>query len=125
MKFKAFISYKHVKSTRFAERLELAVKAYAKPLYRPPMAIFRDEKHLRAGGDLPELIRSALEASEFLVFLASPEAAASSWVRDELSYWCADAGRRRRLIVVLTHGTIATDPVTKGIDWARTDALPP
>jgi hypothetical protein len=125
MKFKAFISYKHVKSTGFAERLELALKAYAKPLYRPPMAIFRDEKHLRAGGDLPGLIRSALEASEFLVFLASPEAAASAWVRDELAYWCTDADRRRRLIIVLTGGTIATDPATKRIDWARTDALPP
>jgi hypothetical protein len=125
MKFKAFISYKHVSSTRFAERLELALKAYAKPLYRPPMAIFRDEKHLRAGGDLPGLIRAALAASEFLVFLASPEAAASTWVRDELSYWCMDAERRDRLIIVLTDGTIATDPETKRIDWARTDALPP
>jgi hypothetical protein len=39
-RYKAFISYKHAASTRFAENLELALKAYAKPIYRPPMAAF-------------------------------------------------------------------------------------
>jgi len=46
-KFKAFISYKHISSTGFAENLELAIKAYAKPIYRPPIAVFRDEKYGR------------------------------------------------------------------------------
>ena len=69
------------------------------------MRIFRDERHLRPGVDLPELIRSALESSEFLILLASPEAAASPWVTDEIDIWCRELGRASNLIVVLTGGT--------------------
>jgi hypothetical protein len=53
MKYRAFISYKHASSSGFAERLELAIKAYAKPIWQPPAAIFRDEKYLRPGANLP------------------------------------------------------------------------
>jgi hypothetical protein len=77
MKYKAFISYRHATSKEFAENLELALKSYAKPLWHAPIAIFRDEKHLRPGPDLPKMIREALNESEFLVYLASPSAAGS------------------------------------------------
>src|ERR1700752_795131 len=101
MKYKAFISYKHRASTKFTENLELALKSYAKPLWHPPMAIFRDEKYLRPGLDLPKMIRDALEQSEALIYIASPEAAASPWVQDELSQWCSSASRRQRFIIIL------------------------
>lgn len=123
-RYKAFISYKHVKSSRFAENLELAIKAYAKPIYRPPMAVFRDEKYLRPGVELPVLIRNALDESEYLIYLASPEAAGSDWVKDELGRWCESEERRRRLVIVLTDGNIGVDAETKRLDWERTDALP-
>ncbi len=123
-RFQAFISYKHAASTSFAENLELALKAYAKPWLRPPQEIFRDEKYLRPGVDLPEMIRQALEDSEFLIYLASPEAAESRWVQRELEQWCSEPGRVQRLIVVLTGGTLATDPETAEIDWQATDVLP-
>src|SRR4029450_2077397 len=84
-RYRAFISYKHGRSRVFAERLESALMAYAKPLLGRPIAIFRDERHLRPGIDLPALIRSALTDSDFLIVLASPEAAASPWVNDELA----------------------------------------
>ncbi len=122
--YKAFISYKHVKSTGFAQNLELAVKAYAKPVYRPPVSLFRDEKYLRAGIDLPAMIRNALNQSEYFIYLASPEAAASAWVQDELNYWCDDKDRCQRLIIVLTDGKIVADARTKRLDWDRTNALP-
>lgn len=124
MKYRAFISYKHVSSTVFAENLELAVKAYAKPIWRPPMRVFRDEKYLRPGMDLPRLIRRALTASEYLIYLASPAAAQSAWVQDELEFWCQDDARFENLIVVLTDGRIVADPETKRVDWETTDALP-
>src|ERR1700724_89592 len=73
--YKAFISYKHHVSTSFALRLEQVLKAYAKPLLARPIRIFRDEKHLAPGVDLPKLIVDALDESEFLILLASPEAA--------------------------------------------------
>ena len=90
MGYRAFISYKHAASRGFAENLELALKAFAKPLWQPPIAIFRDEKYLRPGIDLPKKISDALAASEFLILLASPACAQSSWVQDELKQWCSE-----------------------------------
>ena len=124
MKYRAFISYKHASSSGFAERLELAIKAYAKPIWQPPAAIFRDEKYLRPGANLPQMIKEALEQSDFLIYLASPEAALSPWVMDELSQWCAVPARVGKLIVALTRGTIALNAEMKTIDWQKTDALP-
>jgi hypothetical protein len=122
--YRAFISYKHVVSSAFAATLEQALKTYAKPLFAPPLRIFRDEKHLAPGGDLPELIARALNASEFLILLASPEAASSPWVHDELDRWCRILGRTDHLIVVLTRGNIAVDETSKEVNWEATDALP-
>jgi hypothetical protein len=55
------------------------------------------------------MIKEALEQSDFLIYLASPEAALSPWVMDELSQWCAVQARVGKLIVALTRGTIALD----------------
>ena len=124
MKYKAFISYKHHVSTVFAERLEQALKTYAKPWLAPPFKVFRDEKHLRPGVDLPEMIRKALNESEFLILLASKEATESPWVADELLYWCKDLGRVDNLILVLVKDSIVVDATEKTIDWTRSEALP-
>ena len=124
MKYRAFISYKHLGSRDFAEQLELAIKAYAKPIWQPPASIFRDEKYLKPGPDLPGMIRDALDESEFLIYLASPEAASSPWVRDELNRWCSDPGRLKKLIIVLTDGTIGIHQTSKSIDWNKTNAIP-
>jgi hypothetical protein len=123
VKYKAFISYKHRVSTEFTDNLELALKTYAKPIWRPPIAIFRDEKYLKPGLDLPTMIKGALEQSEFLIYIASTEAAASAWVQDELSQW-SSGSRLERLIIVLTEGTIAIDETSKAIDWEKTNAVP-
>ncbi len=124
MKYKAFISYKHLTSTKFAEHLELAIKAYAKPIWQPPIKIFRDEKYLKPGINLPDLIRTALDDSLYLIYLASPDAARSNWVQEELEFWCSDEERLQRLIVVLTDGIITEDPNTMMMDWEKTNALP-
>jgi hypothetical protein len=122
--YKAFISYKHQTSTGFALRLEQALKGYAKPFLAKPMRIFRDEKHFAPGTDLPKLIIDALDASEFLILLAAPEAAGSPWVHDEIDYWCRELKRTPNLLIVLVGGEIATNNETKGIDWTHTTALP-
>ena len=126
MAFKAFISYKHNVVSDFVKRFEYALKQYGKPVLSAPIRIFRDENHLRPGVNLPQLIRSALEDSEFLILLASPEAAASDWVKEELDIWCSTLERTESLIIVLTAGKISTDPETKLINWdaSDTDALP-
>lgn len=123
-RYRAFISYRHHQQPAFVRRLELGLKHYAKPLLKAPMRIFRDENHLSPGIDLPQLIRSALEDSEFLILLASPEAAASVWVQDELRYWCETLQRTDRLLIVLVDGVIATDESQQDISWDETTALP-
>jgi WD40 repeat protein len=125
MKYVAFISYRHNELSRpHAESLEAALKQYAKPLWKPPIAIFRDERVLRAGDDLPAEIRKALSNSGHLLYLASAAAAESEWVEEELRIWCDDLGRARQLQIVLVADRITADPRTKKIIWEETDALP-
>jgi len=124
MPYAAFISYKHTTSSAFAEELELHVKRFARSRLAPPLRLFRDEQHLRPGEPLGPAIRTALVESEHLILLASPEAAASVWVRDELRIWCDELGRRDRLMVVLTSGVIGLSDDGKKIDWTDTSALP-
>lgn len=123
-RFDAFISYKHGRSRAFSENLELALKAYAKPPWQRPMPIFRDEKYIVPGKPLDELIRDALRESRFLIYIASPEAAQSIWVQDELHYWCDDLNRKDDLLIILSDGTIAFDIASKMINWKQSDCLP-
>jgi len=125
MKYKAFISYKHHTSTHFASDLEYHLKKYAKGIFERPDRIFRDEQFLKPGGNLSDLIREALTDSEYLILLASPEAARSPWVISELKFWCGELGRADRLIIILTAGTIEVDSGAQKIIWKQTNALPP
>lgn len=124
-RYDAFISYKHAVSSDFAADFELQLKRYSRGLLALPRAVFRDEQFLAPGDDLPHIIEKALEGSRYLILLASPQAAASPWVRREIEIWCAKLDRAQSLIIVLTDGQIAIDGQARRIDWARTDALPP
>lgn len=48
------------------------------------MRVFRDETSLSANPALWSSIQTALAESEFFILLASPEAAASKWVGQEV-----------------------------------------
>ena len=124
-KYKAFISYKHSASRLFAEKLEEGIKKYAKPLWQRPIPIFRDEKYLRPGIDLPGMIAAALLESEYFIYLASPEAAQSTWVQQEVEQWMGDQQRIPKVIIVLTDGRLIYHPINKEIDWERTNVLAP
>ena len=100
MRYVAFISYMHSASSRpHAESLERALKRYAKPLWKAPIAIFRDERVLRPGDDLPAEIRKALVSSDYLLYLASKEAAARPWILDELQIGRASCRERVYVLV--------------------------
>ena len=125
MRYLAFISYSHmVHSRAHAEALETAVKRYARPFLKAPIAIFRDERVLRPGDSLPIEIRRSLEASEYLIYLASQAAAESKWVVEELRTWCEDLGRKDKLIIIHIQDAIISDTATKSINWSSSDALP-
>ncbi|MEP2705026.1 MAG: TIR domain-containing protein [Roseibium sp.] len=122
--YDAFISYKHAASSAFAADLELHLKRYARGRLARPRRIFRDEQHLHLGGDLPAMIREALERSRYLILLASPQAAAAPWVCEELDIWCRQLGRTSDLLIILTNGHIAVTENGTAIDWPVTTALP-
>ena len=123
-KYAAFISYKHTNILPFAKILSQQLRSYAKPLFSPPLSIFRDEDLLVPGGELPKIIRHALADSEYLILLASPSAAKSTWVQDEVFTWCSELGRSDRLIIVLLEGSISIHTSSKKVDWLNSDALP-
>lgn len=65
--------------------------------------IFRDREELSGGGDLNAKLIEALDASEFLIVLCTPRAAASKWVNAEIAHFKA-TGRADRIIPVLAEG---------------------
>ncbi len=125
MKYKAFISYRHLSGGRQAVALETALKRYAKPTLARPMKIFRDEKHLAPGGDLKKSIDEGLRNSEYLIFLAEKAAAESPWCQKELEDWCRPdlLNRAECLIIVLIDDHIAFDGINH-VHWEQTTALP-
>jgi WD40 repeat protein len=122
--YDAFISYSHAADGSLAPALQHGLQTLAKPLYqRKALRVFRDQTNLAATPELWSTIEEALATSRFFILLASPAAAGSPWVQQELDWWHRNRGSERLLIGV-THGAIAWDPVATDFDWHTTDALP-
>src|SRR5262245_12729980 len=87
-KYNAFISYSHAADDRLAPALQSALQRFAKPLLQArSIRVFRDETGLGLTPALWPAIEQALSESEYFILLASPQAAASEWVRKEISWW--------------------------------------
>ena len=113
LRYRAFISYSHaheVVARKFHRRVEG---------YRPPKdvvkedgvcpdqlnPVFRDRDELASAMSLDDELTEALTASEYLVVLCSPEAAASKWVNEEVRVFSAARGAENIRPVI-----IAGDP---------------
>ena len=108
-RYDAFISYAHDADGVFAPVVQRGLQRLAKPWNRRrAMEVFRDETSLPVSSGLWPSIRAAIDASRWLVVLASPEAARSDWVGEEIKYWVATKGTDH-LLVVVTSGTWAWD----------------
>ncbi|HSI17151.1 MAG TPA: toll/interleukin-1 receptor domain-containing protein [Sphingomonas sp.] len=95
-RYTAFLSYSH-KDAAQARRLHRRLERYRIPArlvgtagrHGPVPArltpIFRDREELPAAGDLSATVRDALAASDHLIILCSPNAAASLWVEREIA----------------------------------------
>ncbi len=123
-KYRAFISYKHGHASYFSEALAQALASYSTNLFESPREIFRDEDYVKPTADIPTAVNEALADSDYLILLASPEAAHSPWVLSELNIWCETHNRTDKIIIVHTEGNIETDSHRKCIVWENTDALP-
>ena len=124
MAFKGFISYSHGADGKLAPAVQYALHRIAKPWYRlRTMRIFRDQTNLSASPGLWSSIESALSASEFFLFMASPGAAQSHWVQKEVAWWLTHRSAQTFLII-LTEGEIVWDEGKGEFDWTVTTALP-
>ncbi|GAA0811432.1 TIR domain-containing protein [Spirilliplanes yamanashiensis] len=110
MRFDAFISYSHAADGRLAPALQRGLHRLAKPWHRRrALWVFRDHTGLSVSPALWSSIQDALDNSEFLVLLASPEAARSDWVNREIEHWVATRSPDR-ILPVVTDGEWQWDP---------------
>ena len=106
MKYNAFISYSHAADGRMAPSLQSALERFAKPWYKlRNLNIFRDEASLSASPHLWSNIQTALDNSEYLIYMASPESAASKWVSKEIEYWL-EIRSLDTILIVLSDGDL-------------------
>jgi hypothetical protein len=113
-KYRAFLSYSH-RDAAWAKWLHRALEAYSidKDLVGRETAhglvpktlrpIFRDRDDFPAGHSLTEQTLAALEASQFLIVLCSPNAAQSAYVNEEIRCFKA-LGHAARVINVIVGG---------------------
>jgi hypothetical protein len=124
MTFNGFISYSHAADGRLAPAVQRGLHRLAKPWHsRRALWIFRDQTGLAVTPALWSSIRWALDASDFFVLLASPEAARSAWVNREIEHWVATRSADR-ILPVVTDGEWAWDPVGRDFT-ADSSAVPP
>jgi WD40 repeat protein len=123
-RFKAFLSYSHAADGRLAPAVQSGLHQIAKPWYRlRSMWVFRDKSGLSVTPALWSKIQAALSDSEYFLIMASPEAAASKWVQQEIDWWLSKWGTKN-LLVLLTDGDVRWDDLNNDWDWSFTTALP-
>ncbi len=86
--YDAFISYSHAADGTLAPAVQQGLETLAKRMYqRRALRVFRDQTSLAVTPALWPAIQQALEASRYFILLASPAAARSPWVHQELAWW--------------------------------------
>ncbi|MET4590695.1 hypothetical protein [Arthrobacter sp. 754] len=119
-----FISYSTVASAQLGAAVEQGLVTFGKPWDSPrALNVFRDVSEQPATIDLAAELMAHLDASDWLIYLASPEAAASYWVRAEIEHWLSARGPER-LLLGIGSGEIGWDAVLSRFT-ASTSCLPP
>jgi WD40 repeat protein len=123
-KYRGFISYSHAADDRLAPALQSGLHRVAKPWYRlRAMRVFRDKTGLAVTPELWGSIQKALEDADYFILLASPQAAQSKWVEQEVDWWLRNRSATH-LLIVWTDGELTWDPAVGDFDWINTTALP-
>jgi len=114
IKYRAFLSYSH-RDTAWGKWLHSALEGFridrdlvgrttpAGPVPKTLRPIFRDREDFSAGHSLTAQTLAALEASQFLIVICSPNAAQSPYVNEEIRRFKA-LGRTERIIPVIVAG---------------------
>ena len=105
-KYKAFISYRHLEpDMQAAEKLQKLLENYKPPKNMAGKGekwrIFRDVSELQSSSDLSEDIKNAVENSEFLIVICSPEYNQSKWCLQEITRFRELHGNTNENIITL------------------------
>lgn len=133
MRYSAFISYNH-RDRKVATRLHRSLETYRFPRHLqgretaigplgdrlPP--IFQDRAELASSSDLATSVREALEKTDSLIVICSPNGAKSRWVNEEIRAFTA-MGLRHRVQCLIVDGEPNASR-TPGMDPER-ECLPP
>ena len=105
--YKAFISYRHLPLDKeAAKKVHRAIEHFVIPRAlrrdgkRKLGYVFRDEDELPLSGELTDNIRHALENSEYLIVVCTPETAKSVWVMKEIEIFLQLRDRAHVLLVL-------------------------
>ena len=113
-RYKAFISYSH-RDEAWAKWLHNALESYRIPrrlVGKPGRCgdiparinpVFRDREDLSAARNLSKRITEALDSSEALIVICSPDAARSHWVNEEIRRFRA-TGQGERIFCLIVAG---------------------
>lgn len=124
MKYSAFISYSSSTNKSFTESLHKSVEKYSKKWYQSRnIRVFIDKTSLPASGDLWEEIIPYLQESNYLIYLASPEASKSLWVNKEIEWWLSNK-KKANIIIILVDGELAWNHAKGNFDSIENNALP-
>lgn len=125
MPYDGFISYSRSADSVLSSALAKALRRLAKPWFRRrALRIFRDLSDLSASTSLVEAIRSALIESDYFIYLASPEAATSPWVGQEIDIWLTHKSPDN-ILIVMTSGDVSWNSDTCDFDWEASTAIHP
>ncbi len=110
-KYAAFISYRHgdidekvaIRIHREIERYRLPARIAREKGIRTLGKVFRDAEELRAASDLSEIIKEAVEESEWLIVLCTKRYKESVWCMEEIQHFI-EVKDREHIIVVLIEG---------------------
>lgn len=111
-RYRAFISYSQ-KDKVHARRLHLALESYRVPRgveaagidlgTRKLGRVFRDDDEMGAATDLGAALKGAIEDTDFLIVICSPDAAESKWVNEEILHF-KRTGRHDRIFAIIVSG---------------------
>ncbi|GAA2101495.1 TIR domain-containing protein [Microlunatus panaciterrae] len=122
--YDAFISYSHAADGQLAPALRSGLEQLARPWRRRrALRVFQDSSGLAATPGLWSTIQEALDRSRSFILLASPAAASSAWVQQEIDHFRRTHGTRS-MFLALTDGFCQWDPGRRDFDWAASTALP-
>lgn len=103
--YDAFISYSQAADADIVAAIQRGLERIGKPWHqRRALRVFRDQTSLTANPGLWSSISNTLDQSAWLILVASPAAADSRWVNQELDHWLSTKSPDR-ILCVLSSGT--------------------